>query len=259
MIKKLFFNVLFLSVITLVINQKSYAWGQNGHRTVGYIAEQHLSKKTKKMIAKILGNESLAMASTWPDFVKSDSAYDYTHKWHYVNITKGEKYSEEGSPKENIVKEIKRLSQQLQDPNTTLADKKVALRFIIHLVGDIHQPMHIGQAEDLGGNRIRMEWFGRKTNLHRIWDSDLIDSQNLSYTELGNSINYSNKAQIKDWQNSSVEHWANESKLICNELYETSDDDISTYKYIYRYYPVVEQQLLVGGVRLAGLLNEIFA
>ncbi|MTI30595.1 S1/P1 nuclease, partial [Xanthovirga aplysinae] len=220
--------------------------------------EQHLSKKAKKNISKIMGHESLAIASTWADFIKSDPNYDYSHEWHYANIPNGEKYDPKKGAEHNVVKEIIALKKQLENPATTLEEKKIALRFLVHLVGDIHQPMHVGQPEDLGGNRIEMKWFGKKTNLHRIWDSQIIDSQKLSYTELGNSINNATKVEIKQWQSSTVEQWANESKEICDGLYETSDDEISTYKYMYRYYPVVQSRLLMGGIRLAGLLNEIF-
>ena len=258
MIKRRIITTFFLSLAVIGLHYNAMAWGLTGHRTVGYLAEQHLSKKAKKKIAKILNTETLAMASTWADFIKSDPDYDHTHKWHYLNMPAGEQYKEGYGPEEHLVKEIQRLSDVLKSSDTSNEDKVFALRFITHLVGDLHQPMHLGQEEDLGGNRVQMKWFGRKSNLHRIWDSEIIDSQKLSYTELGNSVNHLSKEQIKELQKQPLEQWVNDSKAICDELYASSKEDLSTYNYIYRYYPVVQQQLLVGGIHLAGLLNEIF-
>ncbi len=235
-------------------------WGDNGHRVVGYIADKHLSRKARKKIEKILGNESLAMASTWSDFIKSDSSLNaQTATWHYVNIPDGQTYEQmQKDPRGDVIEAIDRMMKDLQDPATNIEKKRFALRFLIHLVGDLHQPLHTGRAEDLGGNKIKVRWFGRETNLHRVWDSDLIDNMELSYTELAESINFPSKEQINTWQSTDHRAWAEESKAAAQKVYASAKEDAKlSYRYAYDFNEMLKLKLLQGGVRLAGLLNKV--
>ena len=237
---------------------QAFGWGTTGHRVVGKIAEQHLSDKARLEIKKILNNESLAIASTWADFIKSDKKYDHTHKWHYVSIPDGQTYGQSEKAEADIIEAIDRLTKQLKDPSVRDEDRLIALRFIIHLVGDIHQPLHVGKKEDRGGNKVPFRWFGSETNLHSVWDSKIIDFQDLSYTELSESINYASNEQITKWQNSTVLDWANESYNLRRDIYSSLKNPGSPYRYNYIYYPIIEQQLLKAGIRLAGILNKVF-
>lgn len=238
-------------------------WGDTGHRVVGEVAETYLKKKTKKRIAEILGNESLAMASTWADFVKSDPKLrKRTSPWHYVNIPDDSTYETmHKNPKGDIIEALDRMISDLKNPDTSKEKKIFALRFIVHLVGDLHQPLHAGRAEDLGGNRIEVKWFGRKSNLHRVWDSEMINSSRLSFTEFAGAINFPTKGQIKRWQSTDYRVWVAESNKIAKEVvYESAKNgDKLSYRYIYDHDTLLKSQLLKAGVRLAGLLNSIFA
>jgi len=256
-----------LLTLILVVSQMTFAkattvfWGDTGHRTVGLIAEKNLSKKALRNIQKILGNESLAMASTWADFVKSDSTLNaQTSAWHYVNIPEGKSYEEmEKNPKGDVIEAIDRMVAILKDSKKSSEEKRFSLRFLVHLIGDIHQPMHAGRAEDLGGNRIKVKWFGKDSNLHRVWDSDIIDGFGLSFTELSEAINFADKNQVKAWQSSRQDVWAKESQEIAQKLYaNTKDGDKLSYRYIYDHDQVLKMRLLQAGVRLAGVLNGIF-
>ena len=242
----------------------SMAWGVLGHRIVGQIADSYLSKNTKREIFKILGNESVAIASNWPDFIKSDPAYKYLDTWHYINLKGGlsetalKNYLATDTVTDAYTK-INWLSTQLKNRELEQDKKVFYLRLLIHIVGDIHQPMHIGRVEDRGGNNVKVNWFKDPSNLHSVWDSKLIDFQQLSYTEYASSINYTTKTLRKEWQAEPVIDWIWQSYQHAEKIYaDTKPDSNLSYDYNFKFISVVNQQLLKGGVHLAGLLNEIF-
>ncbi|XVJ65865.1 MAG: S1/P1 nuclease [Lacibacter sp.] len=252
-------------LICFVAVTSTFGWGANGHRIVGAIADSYLSKKARKNIAAILGNESIAMASNWADFIKSDSTMKYLDPWHYVNIKPGLDYAAfEAQIKQdtgvNAYNKINFLVAELKNKNLSAERKQFCLRMLIHIVGDIHQPMHVGRAEDLGGNRIRVQWFNDPTNLHALWDDRLIEQQKLSYTEFATAINHTTTIQRATWQQQPMEQWFFESYQLADRIYKsiTQPEQKLGYRYNYDFIDVVNQQLLKGGVRLAGLLNEIF-
>lgn len=248
-----------LIVTLFFISAKVFGWGQTGHRVVGEIAENHLSKKAKKAIEKILGRESLAVASTWMDDIKSDDAYDHTHDWHWVTIPGGKTYGEsEKNSHGDIVEATGRMIMILRNDTVQLADKKKALRFLVHLIGDLHQPLHVGTGEDRGGNDVKVKWFYENSNLHRVWDSEIIDSKQLSYTELAENIDHASKDQVKKWQQGSIQDWAMEAVSYREQVYDTGDPDKMGYEYMYKNWDLVQQQLEKAGIRLAGILNEVF-
>jgi hypothetical protein len=242
----------------LLIGQ-AYAWGQNGHRVVGFVAEKHLSKKAKRKLMRILEENSLAEVSVWMDDIKSDGAYDHTHDWHWVTVPAGQKYEDtEKNPNGDLIMKIEELVQALKVGNLTLEQEQEYLKFLVHLVGDLHQPMHVGTGEDAGGNAVKVEWFGDRSNLHRVWDSEMIDSKALSFTEIARFLGEPEKSEIKAWQSSTVRDWAYESSSYLPEAYELPENGRLGYRYMYEHYDTVEQRLLQAGVRLAGLLNEIY-
>jgi hypothetical protein len=250
----------FLSIVTFLLPGLTFAWGPTGHRVVGMIAEQHLSPKARKAVKAILGNETLAMASTWMDDVRSDSAYDHVRDWHWVTIPDGSTYAtSEKNPKGDVVEAIDRMRAVLRSDTASLANKRTALRFLIHLIGDLHQPLHVGRGDDKGGNDFQVRWMKQGSNLHRVWDSGLIDLQDLSYTELAASLDPVSKAQRAQWQRGSVAQWAEENLAYRARIYPAEAGAELGYAYSYANWPLVREQLLKGGVRLAGVLNAVFA
>ncbi|MEN7550374.1 S1/P1 nuclease [Rapidithrix thailandica] len=234
-------------------------WGQTGHRVVGLVAEKHLSKKAKKNIRKVLQEETLAMASNWMDFIKSNPEYDFMKPWHYATIPDGKTYEEAGTPEEgDVIVTIQRLVKELKSKQFSHGDEKMALRCLIHLVGDIHQPLHVGNGTDKGGNDVRLEYFWNSSNLHRVWDSGIIDKQQLSFTEYVESINHTSKEQVQTWQSSTVVDWAYESMKYRQQIYELPENNKINYRYNYEHLDSINLRLLQAGVRLAGLLNEIY-
>jgi len=243
----------------------SYAWGLTGHRVVAEIADHHLSKKARKNIQKILGHETLAMTANWPDFIKSDPSFKYLDAWHYVNFKSGltDKQLIQQLHQDTVANAYNKLTmliEQLEQGKSLNQETKVMyLRLLIHLVGDIHQPMHTGRADDLGGNLLKCYWFNQATNLHRIWDEQLVDFQQLSYTEYTKAIDTASQKQCINWQSSSIEQWLFESYQVAESLYQNlqSGEKLS-YRYNFDHVDTLNAQLLKGGIRLAGLLNKIF-
>ncbi len=260
-----FAKYLLLIALFFYLPVSSWAWGMLGHRIVGQVAESYLSKKTKKEIRKILGSESVAMSSTWADFIKSDSTYDYLDTWHYINFPKNLQLAEfqaflAKDTGVNAYNKINFLAAELKKKDLPADKKRMYLRLIIHFVGDIHQPLHASPDGTAGGNAVRVTWFGQNTNLHRVWDSQLIENQQLSYTEYATHINHTSRVQRALWQGQPMSQWLFESYSISDRLIDEIKEPNARlgYEYNFKYVDLLNEQLLKGGVRLAAVLNDIF-
>jgi len=260
------FKIIPLTIVFITVSISSFAWwGQNGHRIVGEIADSYLSNKARKAIREILGDESIAITSNWPDFIKSDSTFNYLSAWHYINVKQGLSQTEfnaalQKDTSANAYTKLNFLIAELKNKQLPLEKKQMYLRLLIHIAGDIHQPLHVGQFEDLGGNRIRLQWFGESTNLHSVWDEKLIEFQKLSYTEYTAWINHTSGAQRKQWQEQPMNEWFFESYQLAGKIYNsvTQPEPKLSFRYNFDHIEILNDQLLKGGVRLAGLLNSIF-
>jgi S1/P1 Nuclease len=254
-----------LGLLLTLATSTAFAWGSNGHRIIGEIADRHLSKKAKKNLQAILGNESIAISSNWADFIKSDTAMNYLGSWHYINVKQGlnakefENYLTKDTGTDAFTK-LNFIISELKNKSLNLEKKQFYLKLLIHFIGDIHQPMHVSRAEDQGGNRIKVHWFNEPSNLHAVWDDKIIEYQKLSYTEYVANINFVEKNTEKEWQQQPMHSWFFESYTISAKLYEgiTQPDQKLSYKYNYDHIETLNQQLLKGGVRLAGVLNVLF-
>lgn len=254
---------LFLFISSVSVN--AFAWGPTGHRVVAQVADAYLTPKARLAVKKILGTESMAMASNWPDFIKSDSTMNYLSAWHYINVKPGMNYADfKTHLKEDTLTDaytkLNFLIKELKKKNLGADKKKMYLRLLIHIVGDIHQPMHVSHAEDMGGNKIKVMWFNEPANLHSVWDDKLVEFQKLSYTEYTASINHTTASTRRAWQTQPVTEWFYESYQLADKIYSgiTQPDQRLSYRYNFEYVDILNQQLLKGGVRLAGLLNELF-
>ena len=252
---------IFTVLIVLSISVSAFSWGKTGHRVVGHVAQQHLSKKANKRINKILTDYSLEMSGNFMDFIKADTTYRHMGSWHYVSIPDGKTYADiTKSKKGDVIWAIETLINELKTKDFKIVpNEEFAIMALVHFVGDIHQPLHVGLAEDRGGNSVKIEFFGEQTNLHRLWDTDLIEHQGLSYTEWGNHINRGvDKLQVLAWQGNTVREWAAESQQLRTACYDFGEYTNLKYKYIYRHMATVELRLEQAGVRLAGVLNSIY-
>lgn len=262
--KILTFKKLLLIAVLFYLPFQSMAWGMLGHRIVGEIADSYLNKKARIEIRKILGNESIAISSNWADFIKSDPSYNYVSSWHYVDFDKQFSYPEmqvflKQDTSTNAYTKISFMVNELKNKSLPQDKKAMYLRLLIHIVGDIHQPMHTGKVSDRGGNDVKLTWMNRPVNLHSVWDSELIGSQELSYTEYTKAINFTTPMERAEWQKEDLIKWIFDSNQLANSIYATTKPDAKLgYRYIFDYIAVANQQLLKGGVHLAGLLNQIF-
>ncbi len=259
-----FLKRLLLIVAVLYAPLQSMAWGTEGHRICGQIASSWLTPKAHKALEAILGNESLALAGNWADFIKSDPAYSYLSSWHYIDFDKAYTYQDmiiylDQDTKVDAYTKLQFLIGELKKKNISKENKLLYVHMLIHLIEDVHQPMHAAHEDDKGGNDFKVNWFSNQTNLHSVWDSQLIEFQQLSYTEYTSAINHSTWAQRAEWQKAPISQWLFESNQIAEKLYtEIKPGDTLNYKYNFAHIDIVNQQMLKAGVRLAGVLNQIF-
>lgn len=233
-----------------------FSWGATGHRVVGQVAMNHMSKKANKNVLEALGTEDVAMVSNWMDFIKSESDKRHMNPWHYCTIPDSGHY--EGAPKEGDVhKMITQFVEELKTKNFSV-DEQFALKSLVHLVGDIHQPLHVGNGTDKGGNDVKLKFFYEKSNLHRVWDSGMIDKQQLSYTEYAKWIDVVSDDEVSKWQAATVMNWMEESVSYRASIYDLPEKMNLSYKYVHDHIHQVNLRLVQAGVRLAGILNEIY-
>lgn len=260
---RILLKTFFVAAVSL-ISVSAFCWGLTGHRVVGEIAQQHLSKKAKAELRKLIGKETLAWWANWPDFIKSDSNWRHANPWHYVDLPghlPKDKFIEELKklPGKNLYTQIQEMQAQLKNKSLPDEQRRIALRFLIHFIGDLHQPLHVGRDEDQGGNKIVVYWFDKKTNLHSVWDSYFIDDQQYSYTEYAKLLNIADEATVKAWQSSSLEDWFYESHVAADSIYDaTPNESKLSYRYNYQFQHLLNEQLLKGGVRLAAVINKAF-
>ncbi len=244
-------------VFSLFLSFNSFGWGQTGHRVVGQIAHNHLSKKIRKQIEAILDGQSIAMVSNFMDEIKSEPKYDSLGPWHYCTIPDGEEYA--GAPDEgDIIMAINTYIEQLKSRKLSKAEEAFALKCLIHLVGDIHQPLHVGNGTDKGGNDVKVTYFWESSNLHRVWDTGIIDGQNLSYSEYVEWIDNASKEQVAKWKGDPLMTWVDESISYRPQVYDLPESKKINYRYNYDNIAAVNSRLLKAGIRLAGVLEEIY-
>ena len=172
----------------------------------------------------------------------------------------GIKYEDsEKNPKGDLVSGIEKCKAVILDENSSEEDKVFYLKLLVHLMGDLHQPMHVGRAEDKGGNAIKVKWFYKGTNLHRVWDSDMINHYQMTYTEIAENAAIISKTQVKLLQKGTIADWANETQTFAIKVYATAEaEDNLGYNYMYENFRLVRSQLQKGGIRLAKVLNDLF-
>ncbi|CAI8336815.1 MAG: Uncharacterised protein [Flavobacterium sp. SCGC AAA160-P02] len=253
-------TVLFLLInIICYANKKNPAWGLTGHRVVGEIAYNHLTKKAKRNLENLINGEGLAIISTYADDIKSDKNFKKFSSWHYVNFKVGDTYeTSEKNSKGDIIYAINECQRIISHPDSSKEDKVFYIKLLVHFLGDLHQPLHIGRAEDRGGNSISVKWFGKSTNLHSVWDTKMIESFNMSYSELTSNLDKFSKKQKNAIQQGTVLDWVRESRKLAMKVYESVKvDENLSYRYMYDYFFIVKNQLQKAGLRLAKILNEI--
>ncbi|WP_342647352.1 S1/P1 nuclease [Mucilaginibacter sp. CSA2-8R] len=236
------------------------SWGFKGHRAVATIAQKHLNANIAYVASAYLKGEQMEDVSTWAD----ENRDLKTAPWHYINLPLGltrdafVKAVQESD--NNVYTAILKTEATLKDANASAEAKNEAMKYLIHLVGDAHQPMHVSRKEDKGGNTIQLRFDNKGTNLHSLWDSKLIDKEGLSQEDIVKTYDVATPVEIRKWQSDGPIEWLWESYQITTDLYANAKpgqniDDV----YYQKYIPVVRKRIDQAGIRLAGELNRLLA
>jgi hypothetical protein len=182
------------------------AWGPIGHRVTAQIAQDNASGQTRARIEQILGHEELPEGSTWPDEQRSNPEEFWQSTaapWHFVTLQVGDTPGELVHPPEgDAATALERFTATLRDPAASREDKALALRFVVHIITDLHMPLHVGKPGDRGGNDVKVQWFDDPVsrNLHWVWDEGMILRQQLSYSEYAERLDARmTPAQVISW------------------------------------------------------------
>jgi hypothetical protein len=263
------------------------AWGNIGHRTIAYLAEQYLSPGATTYVSALLGDADISDAALWADEVKRSREFHYTADWHFIDAeddpprTCQVNFRRDCHPKPGcVVSAIVNMTERVNHPDLSSYDKSNALKFLLHFIGDVHQPLHT-EAEDRGGNGIEVEWGRKKTNLHTVWDSMIIEKL------LGWRQGDDEQSFAKDWANKlhgadtrglqlgdecdDVQNaqgcalsWAGEAnKWVCSFVLKDDVAGVEGQDLSQDYYdgavPVVEDLIGKAGRRLAAWINALAA
>ena len=248
---KTFLTALFLLFATL----NSFAWGRKGHTIVAEIAFSYLDEPTKKNVLSYLDGMTLEEAANWMDDIKSDKKTAFMKPFHYANFPKGTKATEHNS--DNIVKVLNDAILDLAKKDRLTHDEiKTNLLFLFHLVGDLHQPLHVGYGNDKGGNTVQLNYKTRGTNLHSFWDSGIIQDQNVTLGDCINAVKFSPE-ELKAVKAVNVVAWSQESRNLLDQVYDYKNPKVSE-KYVLDSSKIIEKQLQKAGIRLAAVLNMFF-
>ena len=252
----------FMVLLATSLTLSASAWGPKGHDVVASVAENHLSKRALKRINEVLDGESMVYVANWLDNASHTPEYAYTKTWHNVNVEPSEgSYAEsQREPKGDVVTAVNAIVERLKSGELTREEERAELMMLIHLVGDMHCPMHAGHKSDRGGNGTQVTFFGKSKNLHSVWDSDIVESAHRwSYTEWQKQIDRLNPKQCRAIVQGTPNDWIEECVTLADDVYRNSATGANlSYDYVAQHASVVELQLLKGGLRLAALLEEVY-
>jgi hypothetical protein len=251
--------------VLLALPPAAFGWGVEGHNLIARIAEAQLTPAARERVAAILGpGVSLASIASWPDEIRP--IRPETAHWHFVDIpiTVAHLNMERDCPNGDcVLARIVLFEQIVGDPAATPLEREEALKFLVHFVGDMHQPLHCSNNDDRGGNGVRVVYQGRATNLHSLWDTGLL-SRIGSEDQLFPDLLKEAQKRAKKWSKGDVEDWAEQShkasqKVVYGKLPEPPGPDQPVMippEYEKIAAPLIRQQLEKAGDRLARVLNE---
>jgi len=226
---------------------------------VGEIAEHHLTPRARAEVEKLIAPQTLADVSTWADEIRYLPEWKKADTWHYISIDDGETLSTTArNPLGDVLEAMERMERTLRDRAASPTERAEALKFLVHFVGDVHQPLHVGRRDDSGANKFEVVYNRRTIDLHWVWDALIVNDQGYSYSELARALDHPTAQQIRAWQRASFADWIGESQALRPLVYRLPEDRKLNSLYAYERWPTIKERLLQAGVRLAGRLNAIF-
>jgi len=254
--RKLILCVLLVSAVT------AFAFDAAGHRIVAEVAYDHLAKNTRQQVDKILGKRGLIYASTWADEVKSDDNYRYSYNWHFQDLDDSlsneqieHLYADKTAEGEHLFFAIDQMEKRLVKDKMDVE----ALKYLVHFIGDLHQPLHLGRKTDLGGNKVELRWFGKNIKLHALWDSYLIEEKQMSYKEYAEFLEDKFSGTSDEIAAMSLIQSIERTYEVRNLIYDYDYGDTNNFHYIYKMGGYLDEQLFRGGIMLAKILNDIYS
>jgi hypothetical protein len=238
----------------------AHGYGPDGHRLAGRAAESMLCTDAQAEVARIGDGQSLGELGLWADQIRSNPAYADAAPWHYMNVADHASIADfEHPPEGDVLWAIGHFRARLADRSLAVAERAEALKFLVHFIVDLHQPIHVGRADDRGGNAIELRFRGQPTNLHRFWDTDVIAWVDLSQAA------YVERMQAGDWAAPAaavaapVEAWAEESLALREQVYSFGRAGAEPPRaYLDAAADISGRRLALAAARLAATLNAVF-
>ena len=270
--------LILLSAVLLILSpvDKASAWGADGHRLICAMAEAKLTPEAKSMLSETLrmgkfldnnADEDFPEACLWPDKARH-TTHKGSYEEHFINVPKSEDsvdLARDCAALNCVATAIQRnlvyLSRDAQGKREK-ARKAAALRFLAHFVGDLHQPLHVGNGEDWGGNKIKVNWYGKKANLHGIWDYEILKKAGITYPD---SLEYLQEIKPENSADDVLAWIRTSFRLARNNAYKDTEGNLIASgdtlgdAYFERAKPIVMSQISLSSSRLAYLLNELAA
>ena len=243
----------------------TFAWGHDGHGTVGVLAVNQLKPSAYERLQDIMGPlnlETMLEACNWPDDVRETDEWAWSYPLHYINIPRGdtEYLQSRDCPQQLCASEaIKAYAKDLGNREASPEERQQAFAWLCHISGDLHQPLHAGFADDRGGNDIEVIFRGEHIDLHELWDSRLISQHAENGQQLTQLI--SAVPEIKncgDWTEDMVDDWTNESHQLAKEHVYPATENIDA-AYEQRNWLLIQKQLRTASSRLAQIVNTVLA
>ncbi len=256
--------------LVLLYSVSVHAFGINAHLIVGYIADEHICVSTRVSVATLLEGGSLAEAGLWADKIRGYSQWDYARPWHYMNVPDGVAITAaDQHPGGDVLSAIEEMNRRLRDAALDQQAQANALRFLVHFVADIHQPLHVGRREDLGGNKVQVSYEAipgkrpKRVNLHQYWDSGALDTAVEDPQVYAASLMDRLAPDLADWQAGTPEDWAYESLALRAEVYAFAAGEGGAparldAAYLAQALDILDKRLVLAGLRLAASLDALY-
>jgi len=255
-------------VLALLAPAKAFAWGSDGHRIICAIAWDAMKPEARtraEQILQVKGRDAFAETCLWADDYR-DKGHRETAPWHYVNVPMGARSVDMqrdcAGPESCAIAQIDRWRAALTDPGTKPDERAMALKFVAHFVGDIHQPLHAAHAEDRRGGAITGTFLGKPYDFHWLWDDGILHSVPADWHDVAAKLESDTSPRLQTkWAASKPLDWANESLSIANDpntKYVDWPFDLGM-DYAQLELPVVYTRLARAGVRLGAMLDAALA
>ncbi|EIM77740.1 S1/P1 nuclease [Nitritalea halalkaliphila LW7] len=246
-------------VFVVGLYAQASAWGALGHYVIGQLAEWQMKPVTVQRVEAILQQQSISGVGVWMDNIRSDERYAYTYTWHWVTTVDGTYDPSLQEEAGDAYEAFLRIKDILKKGGLSAEEERDYLRMLIHITGDLHQPFHVGKPGDRGGNDVKVKFFNKDTNIHAVWDSDLIATKQMSYSEMAKELyKRVDSEMVRKYTAGTPADWLKENVALRPFMYDIPEDGRIGYPYIYKYYHHVEERLIAAGIRLAQALEEIY-